>query len=999
MTNYARLLGVPQFRLENTWYDLPSTKASALLFYLAYQGEWVSRDELLYLFYPDSAEKPARDNLRQLLTSLRRLPYSQGLDIEETRLRWPTETDVVSFNKAIHEEKWSKALELYKGELLHGFQPHDLSEFDNWLTLERQALHTAWRKASLTFAGELAATERFSLAAEVLASVYKTDSLDEEVIRAYLESLYSSGQKTQALETFEGFRGTLHHELGSEPEASTLELITLMRQDKPLSVMGSIAVKTHAKEAKPRHNLPTQPTEFVGRELEKIKLASLLAEKACRLLTIVAPGGMGKTRLAIEVAATQLEGFEQVCFVSFAAVASPDLMVYTLADALELTLFGSKPPKEQVLDYLKNKKMLLVLDNLEHLLSGIDLISDILATASEIKILATSRERLGLQSEHLFDLYGLTVPNANSFDAHNFDALQLFSERAKHNQLDFVLESNLQAVTRICQLVGGMPLAIELAASWSRLLNPSEIVGELEQSLDLLSTSTRDLPERHHSMRSVFEVSWQRHSEDEQEALRKLSVFQGGFAREAAREVTELDLPLLLSLVNKSFLWRDPSGRFSQHPLILQYLQQKATDYPEERKQVEEKHGLYYFELVKERAWDLWTPKGKEARIVLDDELPNIHAAWDWTLREKRLDEIKRYARDLGLSFEHHNDYEGMEMFKQAVAALDETNPEHHAALGYALTHQARREYFLDHDAKAITERGLALLEPLEEYPGIVTGYITLGDFILARGDIAKAKEIYTEVLSLARTYGSPSEIGWVLNRFAIIAIELGSFSEVSALMNPTLKELRELGDLLGLSFCLTIFGSYLVDNDKLEEGEKLLLESLDVAQKTAIVHVPTLTDIAKLAYKRGDFQRAETFAQEAYETASKVGDEDFKAKSLAVLGRVKLAQGHLGEAQHLLLKSLRLGWVANLPFDVTHTLVFIAELNIAKGSVKQGVTLLSFLSHYQIIGKSDRNEALKILETARQQLSARAFSQAQKESESLTLEKIVAEILERGLE
>jgi DNA-binding SARP family transcriptional activator/tetratricopeptide (TPR) repeat protein len=954
----------------------------------------------LYLFYPDSPEKPARDNLRQLLTSLRRLPYTQGLDIEETRLRWPTETDVVNFKRAIHEEKWSKALELYKGELLHGFQPHDLSEFDNWLSLERQVLHTSWRKASLSFATELVDSERSSLAAEVLANVHKADPLDEEVMRAYLESLYSSHQKTQALETFASFRQALHHELGSEPEDSTLELITLMRQDKPLSAMGSVAVKTRVTEhSKSPHNLPIQPTEFVGRDTEKTKLASLLAEKACRLLTIVAPGGMGKTRLAIEVAATQLEHFDNVCFVSFAAVASADLMVYTLADALELSLFGSKPPKEQVLDYLKNKKMLLVLDNLEHLLSGIDLIHDILTTASEIKILATSRERLGLQSEHLFDLYGLTVPDANNFETRDFDALHLFAERAKHNQLEFVLEQNLETVTRICQLVGGMPLAIELAASWSRLLNPSEIVRELEGSLDLLSSQSRDLPERHHSMQMVFEASWQRLSDNEQAALRKLSVFQGGFTREAARDITELNLPTLVALVNKSFLWRDASGRFSQHPLILQYLHEKAKDYPEERKQVEEKHGLHYLELVKERAWDLWTQKGKEARVILDDELPNIHAAWDWTLREKRIEEIKHYARVLGVSFEHRNDHEGVEMFKQAVAALDESNPEHLAVLGYALTHQARREFFLDHDAKAITQRGLALLEPLKEYPGMVTGYITLGDFTLARGDLAKAKEIYTEVLSLARTYGSPSEIGWVLNRVVVIARELGSFSEVSALMNPTLKELSELGDLLNLRFGLTILGSYLVDNHQLDEGEKLLLEGLAVGRKTAIVPVPALTDIAKLAYKRGDFQRAETFAQEAYEIASKINEEDFKTVNLAILGRVKLAQGHLAEAEHLLLKSLRLGWVVNMPFNVVHALVCLAELNIAQGQVKQAVTLLSFLSGYKIIGKRDRDEALKLLEKAKAQLSPRAFTQAQEASKSLKLEQIVTGILEQGID
>jgi DNA-binding SARP family transcriptional activator/tetratricopeptide (TPR) repeat protein len=999
MTNDARLLGVPQFPVGETWHDVPLTKASALLCYLAYAQDWVSRDELLYLFYPDTAEQPARANLRQLLTSLRRLPYGEGLDIEDSRLRYSIETDVNQFKQAIHEEKWTKALELYQGELLHGFQAHDLSEFDNWLSLERQTLHTSWRKASLNFATELATTERSSLAVEVLSPLHKADPLDEEILRVYLESLYSSHQKTEALEIFTTFRNTLHHELSSEPEGKTLELITLIQAEKPLKATSSVAVKTRVTEAqKTHHNLPVQVTEFVGRDLEKTKLTELLAEKTCRLLTIVAPGGMGKTRLAIEVAATQLEHFDNVCFVSFAAVASPDLMVYTLADGLELSLFGSKPPKEQVLDYLKNKKMLLVLDNLEHLLSGVDFLSEILATAPNIKILATSRERLGLQSEHLFDLYGLTVPDSNSSDADSFDALHLFAERAKHNRLEFVLEHNLQAVTRICQLVGGMPLAIELAASWSQLLSPREIVNELEQNLDILATSTKDLPQRHHDMRSVFEVSWQRLSEEEQTALRKLSVFQGGFTREAARAVTELDLPVLLSLVNKSFVWRDTLGRFSQHPLILQYLQQKANDYPEERKQIEEKHGLYYLELVKERAEDLRTLKGKEARVVLDDELPNIHVAWDWTLREKRVEEIKHYARDLGFSFQYYNDHEGLEMFKQAVAALDESNPEHHAALGYALIQQAWHEDFLERDTNEITQRGLALLEPLNEYPGIVTGYITLGDLTFARGDFTKAQEICTAALGLARTYGTPSDIGWVLNRLAIIQRELGSFSEVSALIDPTLKELRELGDTLTLSYVLTAFGAYLVYNNKLDEGELLLLESLDLGQKIAIVPPPTLTDLARLAYKRGDFQRAETFAQEAFETASKFANEFMKATSLAILGRVKLAQGQLGDAEYFMIESLRLGWIADTPLAVSHTLVFLAELNIAKRSVKQGVTLLSFLSHYRVIVKRDRNEVLKLLEKAKEHLSPRAFSQAQEASKSLTLEQIVTGILEREI-
>jgi DNA-binding SARP family transcriptional activator len=1002
MESYGRLLGAPRVRVAETWHNLPLTKASALLVYLAYAGGWLSRDELLYVFYPDTPEAPARGSFRQLLSAVRKLPYSEGLETEETRLRWHLDTDVSQFKQAVSDEKWAKALELYGGEFLHDFQPHDLSEFDNWLSLERQALHVMWRKASLQFANELSATERYPLAAEVLATLYKADALDEEVLRAYLESLYSSGQKSQALDIFTTFKNTLHHELSSEPEASTLELIGLIQGDQPLSKRGSVAVKTRVQETKPQHNLPLQPTEFVGRELEKTKLTELLADPRCRLLTIVAPGGMGKTRLALEVARGQLETFAGVYFVSFAAVVSPDLMVYTLADALELSLFGSKPPKEQVLGYLKNKNMLLVLDNLEHLLAGVNFLSEILSTSAEIKILATSRERLQLQAEHVFDLEGLAVPHEKSSDAKAFDSLQLFAERAKHTRLDFALEQHLQAVTRICQLVGGMPLAIELAASWSRLLSPEEIKRELEQNLDILATSTRDLPQRHHSMRSVFEVSWQRLSEDEQAALRKLSVFQGGFTREAARAIAELDLPILLSLVNKSFLWRDSTGRFSQHPLILQYLHRKANDYPEEKNQIEEKHGLYYLELVKELAPDLRTQKRKQADDVLEKELPNIRAAWDWALSGPHVGEIRNYARALSGVFGNRHRHEGSEIFKRAVAALDENNPGHHAALGYALVEQASHEVDLGSlTNQAITdliERALALLEPLGEYKETLRGLTDLGGMTRARGDLAKAREIWTAALSLARSYGSPQEIGSLLNGLSLVARDLGDFSEVSTLMRNNLEELRELGDLPKLCGGIVLLGAYLVYNDELDEGEKLLREGLELGRKYKVYTGYALCDLARLAYKRRDFAGAETLLREAYEAASKDGDEFMRATDLAILGRVKLAQGQVAEAEHHLVESLRVGWAANALLAVSNTLAFLAELDITRNSVKRGVTLLSFLSDYPAMEKRDRDEAHRILEKAKEHLSARAFTEAQQESKSLTLEGIVTGILEQGV-
>jgi DNA-binding SARP family transcriptional activator/tetratricopeptide (TPR) repeat protein len=973
-THFMLLHTLGELRLEGSAFQ--RSKALLLLTYLALEGSQ-ERQFLAHLFW--GRMDNALGNLAVTLARLKKAALD-ALETDNIYAKTTIQTDTQAFETAFSNKAWHKVLKLYKGSFLQGVHSDDWgTEVEEWVYQKREAFAAKAREALLQVAEEEAKNKHFDSASQYALKAYHLKAAPEPELQD-LERLYlllRAGNDVHAKDVSKEARGfglDLHL---SEDEAR-----------KRLSVPSSAKF----------HTLPFQATAFIGREVENKQLAQQLRNKACRLLTIVGPGGIGKTRLAIASAGEHIDTFDDgVCFVSFAAVASADLMVYTLADALKFSLVGQRPPKDQVLEYLKNKKMLLVLDNLEHLLSGVDLISEILATSAEIKILATSRERLGLQGEHLFDLHGLTLPDEQ---VQHSDALQLFAERAKHHQLDFVLDEHFPAVTNICQLVSGMPLAIELAAGWSRLLSPNEILQELELSLDLLSSSAHDLPERHHSMQTVFETSWQRLTEDEQTALRKLSVFVGGFDREAAREIAQITLPTLLALVNKSFVWRDTSGRFSQHPLILQYAQHKAQEYPEERKQSEEKHGLYYLELVKEKAPKLRTQQGKEVREVLDNELPNIRAAWDWTLRETRVEEIRRSARAISHVFYEYL-YEGTEMFKRAVAALDEHNPAHHAALGYALIHQTNLELYLNNaNIEACIKtigRSLDLLEPLAEYSGIVTGKTALAVLLREQGKFAEAKEALSAALELARAYGDPSDIGTILVSLAMEEKNLGHFSEVSVLMQTTLAELRELGDVASLIFGLTVFGSYLVDNDRLDEGEKLIRESLALVRESNWYLLGTLADLARLAYKRRNFQEAASLAQEAFERALQSADEFMKATNLALLGRIKLAQGQLAEAEQLLVESLRLGWFGKKPLAISHSLVFLAELSIAQGQVKQGVSLLSFLSHHQAIEKRDRDEALKLLETARQQVSPRAFAQAQEESKTLKLETVVLEILEGG--
>jgi predicted ATPase/DNA-binding SARP family transcriptional activator len=638
MATYLKLLGVPSLRYQEVWHQLSATKASALLFYLAYRGEWVDRGNLVYLFWPDTVEQTARRRLSRILIELKKLLYAKDIETEPSRLRWQIKTDLQDFIAAIGERRLNQAVQLYGGVLLETFSPPNIPEFETWLELERQELHRIWKNAVLTLASDFENKEQYSQAVEVLERLHKAESFDETIFRRYLENLQQSGQQQKALETFERFKKGLEQDFDSQPEAETLELIQAIRQGEVSSKTTTLtATKLPTPlantKAKPRHNLSVQPTQFVGREVEKAKLAEYLTDSSCRLLSIVAPGGMGKTRLAIEVAGAQVEQFAHgVWFASFVPVNAPEQMIYTIADALDIKFFGQREPREQLFDYLAEKETLLVLDNLEHLLSGVQLIRELLEAAPKIKILATSRERLNLQAEQVFDLGGLAVPGEQIIDAKDFDSLKLFAQSAKHSRHDLVLDKNTTfSVTHICKLVEGMPLAIELAASWLRVLSPNDIAREIEKGIGLLESSARDLPARHHSIRAVFDHSWNLLTQEEQIALRRLPVFQGGFRREAALEVAEVSLPILASLVDKSFLSLTPNGRYCRHPLIIQYAQEKLAEHPKDKAQIEEKHGLYYLHFFQNPDKALETSKEKETpeafqvmMVALKEDLANI---------------------------------------------------------------------------------------------------------------------------------------------------------------------------------------------------------------------------------------------------------------------------------------------------------------------------------------------------------------------------------------
>ncbi len=315
-------------------------------------------------------------------------------------------------------------------------------------------------------------------------------------------------------------------------------------------------------------------------------------------------GGIGKTRLAIEAARGQIGAYTHgVYFVSLGSTSSSDFLVSAIADSLGFFFYGPHDPNVQLLNYLREKELLLVLDNFEHLLDGAEILLDMLTNAPALRLLITSRERLKLHGEWLYSLQGLAVPEAkDAAYLEAYSAPQLFIQSARRPQSDFALsEAERSAIVRLCQLVEGMPLGLELAASWVRMLSCAEIVEELAQAMGFLSTSFLQFPERHRSIRAVFDRSWNLLSADEQRVFGRLSVFQGGFRREAAERVADASLSRLSALVDKSLLHRDRGGRYQMHELLRQYAAEKLAEAPAEQAATQDGHGRYYLEFLRQQ--------------------------------------------------------------------------------------------------------------------------------------------------------------------------------------------------------------------------------------------------------------------------------------------------------------------------------------------------------------------------------------------------------------
>lgn len=425
--------------------------------------------------------------------------------------------------------------------------------------------------------------------------------------------------------------------------------------------------------AQPRHNLPIQTTPFIGRHQEVTDLARLMAEPETRLITILAPGGMGKTRLAQIVAEHQLGFFaDGVFFVSLAPLSAASAIVTTLAESIGFSFYGDNPPAQQLIDFLQDRSLLLVLDNFEHVLNGASLVADILKAAPKVRLLATSRERLNLHGETVYSLRGLAFPAREApQDALDYDAAKLFVQSAQRARADFTLQADdLGALTRICRLTEGMPLGIELAAGWVDVLSLEKIAAEIQHGIDILETDLRDVPDRHRSVRATFERTWERLTDDERAIFARLSVFRGGFTLPAAQTVAGANARTLRGLAQKALIQLEDNERFTMHELLRQFGAGKLAE-AGELLSIQARHADFFAELMAERKQDIKTDRQLEALALIGQDFDNIRTAWLYVVRHQHWERLPSFLFSLWFYCDvRSREQEARDLLERAAHAL-----------------------------------------------------------------------------------------------------------------------------------------------------------------------------------------------------------------------------------------------------------------------------------------------------------------------------------------
>lgn len=930
-------------------------KVRGLLAFLALEATQAhSREFLMGLLWPELPEADARNNLRVSLTRLRKLldegpaaasPLITSRNGVGFHMSEVIALDVASFESLLAQteahahadrpdcptcrEKLAAAVALYRGLLLQGFYLDDCPAFEEWLFVRRERLHLQALEALEDLAQGLEKSGRYPEATTYTRRQLELDPLYDSAHYRLLRLLAYQDQHNVALYQYQVFRAALRDELGIEP---SVELVHLAQQIEGRSLPTPQATRAPVSVIH-RHNLPESLTPFFGREAELAELSRRMAEPDYRLITLVGPGGIGKTRLSLEAARANLHQFSDgAFFISLAAVDRVENVPAAVADALGLTLrASSQSPEEQLIQYLSARKMLLIVDNLEHLMDAVDILLAILRRCPAVVLLVTTRQRLDVQAEDVFRLRGLPAPALDQLDqAGGFDAVRLFCDRAHRLEKSFKLTpENSGDVSAICRLVEGLPLALELAASWIRDLPAAELAQAIAENVDRLRTTMRDVAPQHRSIRAVFDYSWRLLAADDQRLLARLSVFRGGFTQDAANAVTAATPTGLTGLRYRSLIRQAGSNRFDMHELTRQFAAEKLWEMGEgERVDSFQRHAGYFMQLVAGQAAELHGPQPREAVRIIQQDLDNVRQAWQEAVAGGRWDEIQTSVTGLSRFYQAAGLLdEGAQLIGQALAAQHTESGGTQAAtqtLWIDLLLEQTRFFIQQGKLNAALLQAETTLGLAQQANDPVRGgraRMLLGHAHARHGTLRHSRQYLEDGLVEARRGQDLALEGEILRHLGTTLQGLEERQEGDLCLQRALQISRQVGDRIQEQTILLYRGVNEIEAQDYLAGRAYLAEALPMLQATGnrALESRIQNALGFVNAALGQLEKSLPYHERSRQLSHDIGDPYQESHAGHNLCTVSRKLGRLEAAEHHGREALRLG----LQFDLADPIAY----------------------------------------------------------------------------
>jgi predicted ATPase/DNA-binding SARP family transcriptional activator len=940
-----------------------SRKILILLCYLAYQKQQHTRSRLASLFWVDKPEARGRANLSWALNNINQLLPNlleadretvQVVERSANNIKWTVDTFLFDNLLARGDTPaLTDAVELYQGDFMEGLSLDDSPEIDNWIVSNQNF----WRQRIVQVLDRLVG-HHMEKGDYVQGMNYATRLLGmepwrEDIHRKVMTMLAHSGQRNAALAQLDSLKRVLNEQFEIEPEAETLQLYDDIRKGKLQSGPEDLTAILEKAPPKPtdqkgpqiKSNLASimHLPPFIGRVSELRYIDECLRDSHVRLVTITGAGGSGKTRLALQAAADYGEKTRaNTFFVPLSNISSPSLIVSTILGAIGIGGIDERDAYAQLNSYLGDQKALFVLDNFEHLLDGAEVINEIIHAVPGIKFIITSLEPLNLLAEIRLTLSGLPYPNPKvAFDSkgvtgiledsdqnaqwewHDYSAVQLFVQSVQRGKPGFELDAQTEKyIVRICQLLEGLPLGIELAASWVRVLSLQQIIKEIEKNIIFLETKTRDVPSRHRSLRAVFDHTWMLMTEKEQVFMRHLAAFKGRFSLDAAWYVSKASPADIMTLADKSILRVTSTGHYDMHRGMRLFGVEKLSQLPEEQNKIITRLCQYYTEFVTQREAALLSHRQKEALQEIQNEIDNIQFAWQWAVENLLLSEINKSLQGIFLFAELRGWYlEAEEVFALAIDKLvrsdeelrqkDRDLRERNVLVGRLLIRQgvACGRAGLYSKAVDLLEDGLAVMRQYGVEDEIALSLSELGHIVFRYGDSIKSEALFNEALRISLSLEAENSQARALNNLGLVYEQKGEYQQALQYFQESCEIYERVGEPRGLVNVLVSLSDVALYLDNHDDAIHLAQKSLAMSQGVGDVYGEALArnSLGKAYQAQDEYRQACEYFLRSLEIMRGLGMQKGILESLINLSSTNIKMQKYAVAGDYLTEALRL--------------------------------------------------------------------------------------------